>query len=99
MTPERRSILVVDDEPLFRSAVADALRARSARYVVREAGNGAEGSSALDREKFDCIVTDLRMPVLDGFGLLLEIHNRRLTTPVVVVSAHGDSSVRGRVSE
>lgn len=99
MTSDSRTILVVDDEPLFRNAVADALRARSPRYVVREAGNGVEATAALDRETFDCIVTDLRMPILDGFGLLLAIHNRRLTTPVVVVSAHGDSQVRGRVAE
>lgn len=99
MTTESRTILVADDEPLFRNAVADALRARSPRYLVREAGNGIEATAALDRESFDCIVTDLRMPILDGFGVLLAIHNRRLTTPVVVVSAHGDSQVRGRVAE
>jgi two-component system chemotaxis response regulator CheY len=57
------------------------------RYRVVEATNGRSALQEIEQCTFDCIVTDLVMPDLDGFELLAEIQRRHVLTPVVVLTA------------
>jgi CheY-like chemotaxis protein len=82
-------ILIVDDEPIIRTFLADSLA--DAGYVVTTARNGAE---ALDRARVhqsDLVLLDLLMPVMDGITFLRErqSHAHLATVPVVVLSAAG----------
>jgi CheY-like chemotaxis protein len=80
-------VLVVDDEPLLRELVADALR--DAGFAVRSAANGLEAFELLRTWVPETIVLDLMMPRLDGFGFSerLRMHPRLASIPVLLLTA------------
>jgi len=65
-------------------------------YALVEASSGLSALTEIDKRKFLCILTDLVMPGLDGFGLLAEIKDRHLRTPVIVLTADVQKSTRER---
>ncbi len=69
-------VLVVDDDRHIRTIVTAALE--GAGYSVREAPGGAEAIAAMERLVPDCVVLDLMMPGMDGFGVLRERRRRGL---------------------
>jgi CheY-like chemotaxis protein len=91
--PARRRILVVDDEAALRSLIARGFRQRG--YDVVEV---ADGLSALDAARsasiaFDLVVTNNRMPHLDGPNLAVCLRQLDPTLPIVHVSgSHGERS-------
>lgn len=85
-----RRVLVVDDEPTARRSLAWLLR--DAGYEVTTAADGEEALAALDGARFDLLLTDLRMPGMDGLDLS---RRGRILDPdltVVMMTAHGDVS-------
>ena len=80
----RGSVLVVDDSRLVRAMVATHLK--SARYAVEEAENGEAAMRLLSRGTFDVIITDLRMPELDGFGVLAAVKRLGLSVEVIILT-------------
>ena len=82
--PEAIRCLIVDDEPALRQVLLRVMRAEG--YDCREAANGAEALAALDREPAALVLTDLRMPELDGVGLLREVRARHPDTAVLLVT-------------
>jgi two-component system, cell cycle response regulator len=85
----------VDDSAVVRTIIAGYLR--NAGHQVREARNGAEALEQLAVDDgVDVVLTDLEMPVLDGFGLLDGIKSRSLDTEVIVLTSSEDmdSAVR-----
>ncbi len=84
-----QTILIVDDSPVIRDLLCEALRSRGAR--VLEAGDGQEALAILAAHpEVKLLVTDIEMPRLDGIALLREVRagkNRRM--PVLVVSMRG----------
>ena len=73
-SPKRRSVLVVDDESEIREALASILS--GAQQSVVTVGSGHEALERLEAENFDVILTDVRMPGLDGRALYQEIARR-----------------------
>jgi DNA-binding response OmpR family regulator len=86
--PERRRILVVDDDARSRRAVARLLAEEG--YEATVAADGEEAAGLLASWRPDLVVTDLDMPRLDGRGLLLRVQRLRPGTPVLVLSARTD---------
>jgi len=82
------NILLVDDEPSIRLTVGDALRSEG--YNVTLAGNGAEAASLIDAKVYDVVVTDIRMPQLDGLQLFARIREQSPNTAVIIITAYGD---------
>ncbi|MCG3173397.1 MAG: Chemotaxis response regulator protein-glutamate methylesterase [Myxococcota bacterium] len=80
-------VLVVDDEAMIREILTDFLEVEG--YVVHAAGNGREAIEALDREPYDLVLSDLKMPELDGLALLSHIHERELDPVVVMMTGFG----------
>jgi two-component system NtrC family sensor kinase len=72
--PLRRTILVVDDESEIRETLDDILS--GARHRVITVGSGREALDRMAREHYDVILTDIRMPDLDGRALFQEIERR-----------------------
>jgi two-component system response regulator HydG len=84
--PETR-LLIVDDGREMADTLADGLRDRG--YGVVTASSGREALVVLEREHVDALVTDLRMPDLDGLGLLAASRRLAPNRPVIVMTAYG----------
>ncbi len=80
------SILVVDDDPAIRRTLAAELKAEG--YAVSEAADGREALASFAREEPDLVLTDLAMPVSDGFDVVSGVR-RAGPTPVLVLSVRG----------
>ncbi|GAA0740221.1 sigma-54 dependent transcriptional regulator [Ideonella azotifigens] len=85
MTPS--TVLIVDDEAHMRRVLEIMLRQLGHRALV--AVDGRQALELLEHEHVDLILTDLRMPVLDGIGLLEEMTARQLSVPTIVMTAQG----------
>jgi putative two-component system response regulator len=77
--------LVVDDEPRIRGALARLLEV--AGYDCEQAGSGIEAVAAMEREVFPIVLSDIRMPGMDGVGLLQLIRERWPDTAMLMLSA------------
>jgi two-component system response regulator AtoC len=80
-------VLVVDDEPNMRKVLGAMLRRDG--YDVLTAGDGVEALEVVAEHHVDAVITDLRMPRLDGVGLLRRLQGDHATLPVIVLTAHG----------
>ncbi len=83
-------VLVVDDEPATRSGLKRLLE--QAGMKVETAGDGAAALAIVSDDPVDVIITDLRMPGMDGIELLRQLRERGFTQPVIVATAYGDVS-------
>lgn len=91
-------ILTVDDSNLSRKRfIAQPLR--QAGYEVVEAVNGEEGLKAVEEHQPDVIVSDLLMPIMDGFEFVEALSKRGVTTPIIVVSADIQESSREKIDQ
>jgi CheY-like chemotaxis protein len=79
--------LIVDDEKLFLRSLSECLKTSGGNLHVCTAENGAEALRVLASEHVDVVVTDLKMPVMDGFQLLSHLREIHPYTPVIVMSA------------
>lgn len=89
---DRKKILLVDDEEVFLEQLKDALEQSSLDLQVDTASDGLEALEKIDAERHDIVITDLKMPRMDGHQLLKEIHIRYPSTYVVVITAFGSIS-------
>ena len=87
MIREKMNILVVDDEQSYREVLKMILTAQE--YTVETAVNGKDALKIMEKEAFDVVITDLKMPVMDGYELLQEIRRRDYDTEVIVLTAFG----------
>jgi two-component system nitrogen regulation response regulator NtrX len=85
--PEGFALLVVDDDSAIRRQLRGVLEDEGHR--VSEAANAAEGYAAVERERFDAVLLDLRMPGEHGLDALLRLRERAPDTAVVIVSGEG----------
>ncbi|HDH98197.1 MAG TPA: response regulator, partial [Deltaproteobacteria bacterium] len=65
-----KNVLIVDDEKVFLLSLSDGLKSYSDEFNVLIAFNGKEAVKILNSSKIDLVVTDLKMPEMDGFQLL-----------------------------
>lgn len=80
-------LLVVDDDIQMLSALEAALRHKG--HTVETASNGIDAASKLESASADAVITDLRMPGMDGLELLYHVRRTKPTLPVIVLSAYG----------
>jgi DNA-binding NtrC family response regulator len=84
---ERSHILLVDDDERLRSAASKVLAAEGYRIV--NASSGQEALEKLKEETFPLVISDLRLPDLDGIALLKEARTLKSDAEVVVITGHG----------
>jgi two-component system response regulator AtoC len=80
-------ILVADDEPGLREFIVDSLELDD--HTVIPAKDGREAAKLLDERGFDLVLTDLKMPGLDGMGLLRKVRAEQPEVEVIMMTAHG----------
>ena len=83
-------VLIVDDDPALLQALREALRLRMAEVVVDTADSAAVALDRIAALDFDAIVTDIRMPGMDGLELLAEIRTHWPDTPTLMITGHGE---------
>ena len=90
-------VLVVDDSPTMRQLIISALR-RVGDFQLVEASDGLDGLKKLGADKFDLILTDLNMPVMDGLKLIAMVRNDPFhrTVPIVIITTEGAVDDRDR---
>src|SRR5690242_21332621 len=83
----RGDILLVDDDPDLLKLIS--LRLTSAGYRVRTADSGETALATIAVERPATVITDLRMPGIDGLQLFEAIHRQHPALPVIILTAHG----------
>ena len=96
--PKQAKILVVDDDPDIREAISTVLEAQSHQVIT--AGDGEEGLNKLKAEKPDLLILDLLMPKMDGFAVLKELQDPRLSKygnlPIMILTSVREDASRRR---
>jgi two-component system, chemotaxis family, chemotaxis protein CheY len=91
------NVLIVEDSPTMRQLISFALkRLRGVRIV--EANDGVDGLKKLSSERFDLILTDINMPIMDGLKLVSLVRNDASykDTPIIVITTEGALEDRER---
>ncbi len=87
MLPERKQVLIVDDEPNLRKILSAQLTRDG--YDALTAEDGEQGLQMLREHHIDLVITDLKMPKVDGMTLLKRALEIEPELPVVLITAHG----------
>ena len=86
-------VLIADDEPLSRERLRELLRAEPGTEVVAECLNGMEAVNAIRQKSPDLVFLDVKMPELDGFGVLEALNGARLPA-IIFVTAYDRYALR-----
>ncbi len=94
--PEHK-ILIIEDSPTMRQLISFALKRLQGVRIV-EANDGVDGLKKLSAEKYDLILTDINMPIMDGLKLVSMVRNdaNYRDTPIVVITTEGAQEDRER---
>jgi FixJ family two-component response regulator len=87
-------IAIVDDDPSVLRALRRSLRVHSLQTKTYDSAE--EFLAALPDGLPDCLILDLQMPGMTGLELLRHLKGKRIQIPTIVITAHGDDSVRER---
>ncbi len=92
-----KTILLVDDDSFILDVLALAISSGDRNTAIRTARNGGDAITILEKSQVDLILTDINMPVMDGFGLV-EYRNRHIPhVPVLVMTADMSPDVMQRL--
>jgi DNA-binding response OmpR family regulator/predicted regulator of Ras-like GTPase activity (Roadblock/LC7/MglB family) len=93
-----KRVLIVDDENRLLQSVEAGLEGYKHEFKVHVAGNGKEAINVLKTVTADLVVTDLRMPEMDGFQLLAALSNSHPFMPTIVMTAFATPEIEERLS-
>lgn len=83
-------LLIVDDDPDLLIILPEALQFRLAQSVIDTAASAQIALEQIHKVDYDAIVTDIKMPGMDGLALMQEIRRIRPSTPTLLMTAHGE---------
>jgi len=89
-----KKILIVDDEETLTWSMAKSLSKDKDKYEVMIANNGKEALNVLEHERIDLVISDIRMPDINGLDLLVRIKKEFPQTKVIIMTAYGSSDVQ-----
>lgn len=81
------TVLIIEDENIMRITLEDFLKSKN--FEVYTTDKGLEGIEILKKGDIDCVITDVRLPDIDGLSILNEIKNSNPNVPVIVITAYG----------
>ncbi len=90
----KKKVLIVDDEVNFTYVLASSL---SGEYETYIAHNGKEALEVLHSQRIDLVITDIRMPEMDGIELLANMTREFPLVPVIVLTAYGNSEIEAKL--
>lgn len=80
-------ILIIDDEAAIRGALKEILEYES--FEVDEAEDGLQGLKKVEKESYDLIFCDIKMPKMDGIEVLEKLKEKEIEAPVIIITGHG----------
>jgi len=84
-------IVIVEDEIRIREGIANLIKKINKNYeVVGEAENGIEGQAIIKEKKPDLVITDIRMPDMDGIEMISQLKQQGITVKVIILSAYSE---------
>jgi two-component system response regulator FixJ len=86
--PDDSTVCIVDDDQAVLAALTFLLTSEG--YAVRAHESARTFLEMIEQDNCGCVVTDVRMPEMGGLDLLAEMKERRVSMPVIVITAHGD---------
>lgn len=91
------NVLVVEDSPTMRQLIVFALK-RIRGLKITEANDGVDGLKKISAEKFDLILTDINMPIMDGLKLVSLVRNdpNHKEVPIVIITTEGATEDKDR---
>ena len=89
--------LIIEDDQVTRVLMRKMLE--HIDYEVDEAQNGIEGLANIEKSKYDVILLDIHMPEMDGIQMMTVVKERKLTLPVIVVSAYAVNEGKNKLLE
>jgi len=94
MLKDLKKVLIVDDEETLTWSMAKSLSKDKDKYEVIIANNGKEALTLLKSNKIDLVISDIRMPDINGLDLLVKIKKDYPDTKVIIMTAYGSSDVQ-----
>lgn len=85
---ERIKLLIVDDEIVVQQSCVDIFSEKSDSYDIVTVSSGEEALSTLEKESFDIILTDIKMPGLPGLKLLSTLSSKYPDTAIIVITGY-----------
>lgn len=82
-----KNVLVVDDEQQVLGAIDETLKRKG--YSITKAGSGIEALGKMRKDFFQAVITDVRMPEMDGMSVLKAIKQQTPQVPVIMLTGHG----------
>ena len=83
-------ILLIEDEEPIRRVLVRILSEEDAQYKITEAVDGKKGFHLLNKESFDLVLCDIKMPKMDGIEVLQKAKNSKINTPFIMLTGHGN---------
>ena len=96
-TSKKKHVLIIEDERPLAHALE--LKLVSSGYETVIASTGAEGLKEAQTKSYNLILLDLIIPGIDGFGVLRELKEKKIKTPVIVLSNLGQTEDQERAKE
>lgn len=90
-------VLVVDDEQDIRECMVYMVKDSQIRFVLSE--DGQAGLNHILNEPFDCIISDIKMPRMDGITMLRKMREAHIHTPIIFISAFANDEFAHDVSD
>ncbi len=84
----KRNILIVEDDPIMRLGMSHFLKSQG--YPVSQSAGGGEALKALEKEKFDLIITDLKLPEYNGIDILKKAKALSKNIGVIIITAYAE---------
>jgi len=94
-----KKVLIVDDEETLTWSMAKSLAKDKDKYEVMIANNGREALQLLKINKVDLVISDIRMPDINGLDLLVMVKKEYPETKVIIMTAYGSSDVQKEANQ
>ena len=83
-------ILIIEDEEPIRRVLVRILTEEDRQYEITEAIDGKKGFNLLEKETFDLVLCDIKMPIMDGIEVLQKANSKKISTPFIMLTGHGN---------
>lgn len=88
-----RRLMIVDDDPAVRMVLAESLEKLGDQFTIDSSRSGVEALDKVCKGAFDLIITDLKMPGMDGLELMAEVRKLHPRTRLILMTAYGSADV------